>query len=73
MSVVYEAIRNADNATVAIKIITPKFTQLAAQLDEAFEKGSEGEIALTLRHPNVIRTLRLRAQGPRILHRDGVH
>ena len=41
---------------MAIKIITPKFTQLAAQLDEAFEKGSEGEIALTLRHPNVIRT-----------------
>jgi serine/threonine-protein kinase len=56
MSVVYEATRNADNARVAIKIITPKFTQLAAQLDEAFEKGSEGEIALTLRHPNVIRT-----------------
>ena len=56
MSLVYEAARKRDNARVAIKIITPKFTQLAAQLDEAFKKGSEGEIALTLRHPNVIRT-----------------
>jgi serine/threonine-protein kinase len=56
MSAVYEATRNRDNATVAIKIITPKFTQLAAQLQQIFDKGSEGEIALTLRHPNVIRT-----------------
>jgi serine/threonine protein kinase len=57
MSVVYEATRKTDNARVAIKVITPEFTQLAVQLDEAFDKGSEGEIALTLRHPNVIRTL----------------
>ena len=63
MSVVYEAVRKADNATVAIKIITPEFTQLAAQLDEAFEKGSEGEIALTLRHPNVIRTFEYGHKG----------
>ncbi len=56
MSVVYEATRNRDKTKVAIKIITPKFTQLAQQLEEAFDKGSEGEIALTLRHPNVIRT-----------------
>jgi serine/threonine-protein kinase len=63
MSVVYEAVRKADNATVAIKIITPEFTQLAAQLDKAFEKGSEGEIALTLRHPNVIRTFEYGHKG----------
>ena len=49
--------------TVAIKIITPKFTQLAEQLDEIFEKGSEGEIALTLRHPNVIRTYQYGHKG----------
>jgi serine/threonine-protein kinase len=63
MSVVYEAIRKHDNATVAIKIITPEFTQIAAQLDETFEKGSEGEIALKLQHPNVIRTFEFGHKG----------
>ena len=56
MSVVYEGIRKADNAPVAIKIITPEFTQLAEKLEEIFDKGSEGEIAVSLRHPNVVRT-----------------
>ncbi len=57
MSIVYEARRKQDNAAVALKIITPEFTQLAEQLEEIFNKGSEGEIAMSLRHPNVVRTL----------------
>jgi len=56
MSVVYEARRKQDDAQVAIKIITPEFTQLAEKLEEIFDKGSEGEIAMSLRHPNVVRT-----------------
>ena len=56
MSVVYEGRRKQDNASVAIKVITPEFTQLAEQLEEIFDKGSEGEIAISLRHPNVVRT-----------------
>ena len=56
MSVVYEGKRASDGAHVAVKVITPEFTQLAEQLEEIFEKGSEGEIAISLRHPNVIRT-----------------
>ena len=63
MALVYEAVRKSDNAPVAIKIITPEFTQLAEKLDEIFEKGSEGEIALTLRHPNVIRTFEFGHKG----------
>jgi len=57
MSKVYEGVRKADNARVAIKIITPEFTQLAEQLEKIFKKGSEGEIAMSLRHHNVVRTL----------------
>jgi len=57
MSVVYEGRRKQDNAPVAIKIITPEFTQLGEKLEEIFDKGSEGEIAMSLRHPNVVRTL----------------
>lgn len=56
MSVVYHAIRKSDGAEVAIKVITPEFTQLAEKLEEIFDKGSEGEIALSLRHRNVVRT-----------------
>ena len=56
MSKVYEAHRKNDDATVAIKVITPEFTQLAEKLEEIFDKGSEGEIAMSLRHPNVVRT-----------------
>lgn len=63
MSVVYEARRKQDNAPVAIKVITPEFTQLAEQLEEIFEKGSEGEIAISLRHPNVVRTLEYGHKG----------
>jgi len=57
MSRVYEGVRKADKARVAIKIITPEFTQLAEQLEKIFKKGSEGEIAMSLRHHNVVRTL----------------
>ena len=56
MSHVYEGRRKQDDAVVAIKIITPEFTQLAEKLEEIFDKGSEGEIAIALRHPNVVRT-----------------
>ncbi len=63
MSVVYEGRRKPDNATVAIKAITPEFTQLAEKLEEIFDKGSEGEIAMSLRHQNVVRTLDYRHSG----------
>jgi len=56
MSHVYRARRKADNALVAIKIITPEHSALAEQLEKIFQKGSEGEVAASLRHPNIVRT-----------------
>ena len=56
MSVVYDGRRKTDGARIAVKVITPEFTQLAEKLREIFEKGSEGEIAMSLRHHNVVRT-----------------
>jgi len=63
MSVVFEGRRKTDDAAVAIKIIKPEFTQIAEQLEKLFEKGSEGEIALSLRHPNVVRTFEYGHKG----------
>lgn len=63
MSIVFEGRRKSDDAPVAIKIIKPEFTQLAEQLEQLFEKGSEGEIALSLRHPNVVRTFEFGHKG----------
>ena len=63
MSRVYEGVRKADGARVAIKIITPEFTQLAEQLERIFRKGSEGEIAISLRHHNVVRTFDYGSMG----------
>ena len=63
MSIVFEGRRKADDAPVAIKIIKPEFTQIAEQLEKLFEKGSEGEIALSLRHPNVVRTFEYGHKG----------
>ena len=64
MSVVYEGRRKTDDAQVAIKIITPEFTQLAEKLEEIFDKGSEGEIAISLHHANVVRTYEYGHKGP---------
>lgn len=63
MSVVYEGIRKSDGMRVAIKIITPEFTQLAEQLEQIFDKGSEGEIAIAMRHQNVVRTFEYGRMG----------
>jgi len=63
MSIVYEGRRKKDDAPVAIKVITPEFTQLAEQLEEIFDKGSEGEIAMSFRHPNVVRTFEYGHKG----------
>jgi serine/threonine-protein kinase len=63
MSVVYKGVRKSDDAPMAIKIITPEFAQLAEQLNEVFKKGSEGEIAISLRHPNVVRTYEYGSKG----------
>ncbi len=63
MSVVYEGRRKSDDVAVAIKVITPEFTQLAEKLDEIFSKSSEGEIAIGMRHPNVVRTLEFGRKG----------
>ncbi len=56
MSIVHQGHRKSDNAIVAVKIIRPEFSQVAEQLEEIFDKGSEGEIAISLRHQNVVRT-----------------
>jgi eukaryotic-like serine/threonine-protein kinase len=63
MSIVYKGIRKSDNADVAIKIITPEFAQLADQLNEIFKKGSEGEIAISMRYPSVVRTYEYGSRG----------
>ena len=63
MSVVYEGFRRSDDMQVAIKIITPEFTQLARQLEQIFAKGSEGEIAISMRHQNVVRTIEYGRMG----------
>ncbi len=56
MSRVYRAHHKADNETVAIKIITPEHSQLADVLEQVFKKGSEGEVAASLQHQNIVHT-----------------
>lgn len=57
MSVVYHGVREADGREVALKLITPGFTSLAEYLEEVFQKGSEGEVAASLHHHNIVSTL----------------
>ena len=58
MSVVYRAhLRDREHRVVAIKLITPKFAAVAERLEEIFHKGSEGEVAASLRHRNVVYTI----------------
>lgn len=57
MSVVWQGLRISDGLDVAIKIITPEFSSLAEVLEKVFKKGSEGEIAATMNHRNVVRTI----------------
>ena len=63
MSIVYRGTRRADNAPVAIKLITPEHTTLAEQLDAIFAKSSEGQIAAAMRHRNVVRTYEYGKKG----------
>ena len=63
MSVVHRGTRIADGKGVAVKLITPEYTALAEQLDAVFQKGSEGEVALALRHENVVRTFEYGKKG----------
>jgi serine/threonine-protein kinase len=63
MSVVYRGERIADGQVVAIKLITPEHTALAALLDDVLQKDSEGKVASSLHHENVIRTYEYGKQG----------
>ena len=63
MAIVHRGERRADGSPVAIKLITPQHTVLAEHLEAVFQKGSEGEIALSLRHPNVVRTFEYGKKG----------
>jgi eukaryotic-like serine/threonine-protein kinase len=56
MSVVVHGKRLSDGTEVALKLITPDFAAISEALEKLFEKGSEGEVAATLRHRNVVRT-----------------
>ena len=60
---VHRGRRLSDGAEVAIKLITPEFTALAEQLDRVFQKDSEGEVAASLRHDNVVRTFQFGKKG----------
>jgi len=62
MSVVYRAQHRDNDSVVAIKIMTPKFTAVAEKLEEIFHRGSEGSVAASLRHENVVRTLEYGAE-----------
>jgi len=63
MSVVYRAERISDGLPVAVKLITPEHTALAALLDEVLQKDSEGKMARSLRHENVVRTYEYGKEG----------
>ena len=65
MSEVFHARRKADGEDVAIKFITPEFSGLDELLSKIFQKGSEGEVAATLRHPNIVRTYEYGRAGDR--------
>jgi len=56
MSRVYRARRKVDNEIVAVKVITPEHSQFADMLEQIFKKGSEGEVAASLRHRNIVCT-----------------
>lgn len=63
MSKVYKAKRAKSGETVAIKLVTPEFSELADQLDRILAKSSEGAIALGLIHENVVRTYEFGKKG----------
>lgn len=63
MSEVFKAQRAKNGQVVAVKLITPEHTELAAQLDRVFVKDSEGEIAASLHHENVVRTYEFGKKG----------
>ena len=63
MSEVYKAQRAKNGQIVAVKLITPEFTEMAEQMDQLFEKSSEGEMAASLRHENVVRTYEFGKKG----------
>jgi len=55
MSIVYEATDKISEDRVAVKILKPESYDVARRLAESFGTD-EGEIALSLRHPNVVET-----------------
>jgi len=57
MSIVYHGVRLSDGREVALKLITPEFAAVAEHLEKVFRKGSEGEVAASLHHSNVVETL----------------
>ncbi len=57
MSTVYKAVSRVTGEIVAVKILFPKYADKRMALEKLFdEKHVEGDIAVSLIHPNVIRT-----------------
>ena len=63
MSHVFRARGRESGRVVAVKFITPAFVEVAETLERIFRKGSEGEIAASLRHENVVHTLEYGRKG----------
>jgi len=62
MSVVYEAMDKIEESRVAVKLLKPESYEVARRLAESFGT-EEGEVALSMRHPNVIHTLSYGKKG----------
>ncbi|MBM4082387.1 MAG: hypothetical protein FJ278_21965, partial [Planctomycetes bacterium] len=55
MSAVWKAHSKTDGDVVAVKLLNPDSAELVERLAQTFGKG-EGQIALSLKHPNVVVT-----------------
>lgn len=57
MSTVYKATSSAAHEIIAIKVLFPRYSRHKQKLKKIFmEKQVEGEMAISLNHPNIIRT-----------------
>ena len=63
MSVVYKARNRETGDILAVKILNPETIEVADRIQRAFESKSEGEVALALHHPHVVRTFEFGTDG----------